>query len=275
MNKGVNEMVENRKLYFPPINGFEFNIQYAETDKKSHVFEIDMHTHEKCEIYVNLTGNVSFVVEEHLYPLTRGDVILVRPGKLHHCVYRSDERHTMFWILFDGQQNAELLDLFYGDKCENFISPTDDEKEELIDLCTRLHCGRCSDIERYISFFRLIEILRRNETDKETANPSVPKTLVKALSYIEQHIYEPLQVSKIAEALHYSESTLERLFKEYLKITLFEFIRKKKMILAATLLREGKSVLDVGLKLGYADNSHFIKLFRKYYGVTPLQYKKM
>ena len=47
------------------------------------------------------------------------------------------------------------------------------------------------------------------------------------------------------------------------------------MILAATLLREGKSVLDVGLKLGYADNSYFIKLFRKYYGVTPLQYKKM
>jgi AraC-like DNA-binding protein len=121
----------------------------------------------------------------------------------------------------------------------------------------------------------LIEILRRNETVKETANPSVPKTLEKALSYIEQHIYEPLQVSKIAEALHYSESTLERLFKEYLKITLFEFIRKKKMILAATLLREGKSVLDVGLKLGYADNSYFIKLFRKYYGVTPLQYKKM
>ena len=107
-----------------------------------------------------------------------------------------------------------------------------------------------------------------------TSNPSIPRALIEALLYIEQHIAEPLPLSKIAANLHCSESTLERLFRENLKITPFEFVRKKKMILAAALLREEKSVLDVGLQLGYSDNSHFIKLFRQYYGVTPLQYKK-
>ena len=269
------EKTEKRKISFPSISQFDFDIQYSETDRKSHIFEIDQHTHEKCEIYVNLSGDVSFVVDGRLYPLTHGDVILVRPGKFHHCVYRSDERHTMFWILFDGQQNAELLDLFYGEESVDFISPTEDEKAELIDLCVRLHSKSCNDTELYISFFRLLEILRRNKTNKSSFNHSIPRALTEALLYIEQHISEPLPLSRIAENLHCSESTLDRLFRENLKITPFEFVRKKKMILAATLLREGKSVLDVGLKLGYADNSHFIKLFRKYYGVTPLQYKKM
>lgn len=275
MNKNSNEKIENRKICFPPISQFDLNIQYAETDRKSHIFEIDLHTHKKCEIYVNLTGDVSFVVDERLYPLTRGDVILVRPGKFHHCVYRSDKRHTMFWILFDGQQNAELLDLFYGEECVDFISPTEDEKAELIDLCVRLHSGNCNNIELYISFFRLLEILRRNKANKASVNPSIPRALTEALLYIERHISEPLPLSKIAGKLHYSESTLERLFRENLKITPFEFVRKKKMILAAALLRDGNSVLEVGLQLGYLDNSHFIKLFRQYYGVTPLQYKKL
>ena len=269
------EKTEKRKISFPSISQFDFDIQYSETDRKSHIFEIDQHTHEKCEIYVNLSGDVSFVVDGRLYPLTHGDVILVRPGKFHHCVYRSDERHTMFWILFDGQQNAELLDLFYGEESVDFISPTEDEKAELIDLCVRLHSKSCNDTELYISFFRLLEILRRNKTNKSSFNHSIPRALTEALLYIEQHISEPLPLSRIAENLHCSESTLDRLFRENLKITPFEFVRKKKMILAATLLHEGKSVLDVGLKLGYADNSYFIKLFRKYYGVTPLQYKKM
>ena len=181
----------------------------------------------------------------------------------------------MFWILFDGQQNAELLDLFYGEECVDFISPTEDEKAELIDLCVRLHSKSCNDTELYISFFRLLEILRRNKTNKSSFNHSIPRALTEALLYIEQHISEPLPLSRIAENLHCSESTLDRLFRENLKITPFEFVRKKKMILAAAQLREENSVLDVGLALGYSDNSHFIKLFRQYYGVTPLQYKKL
>ena len=268
------EKTESRKICFPTIQRFDFDIQYSETDRKSHVFEIDQHTHEKCEIYINLTGDVSFVVDGRLYPLTRGDVILVRPGKFHHCVYRSDERHTMFWILFDGQQNAEILDLFYGEDCVDFISPNEDEKIELIGLCVHLQSESRSVSESYISFFRMLEILRRNKANTTFVNHSIPRALTEALLYIEQHISEPLPLSKIAENLHCSESTVERLFRENLKITPFEFIRKKKMILAAALLRGGNSVLDVGLQLGYSDNSHFIKLFRQYYGVTPLQYKK-
>ena len=46
------------------------------------------------------------------------------------------------------------------------------------------------------------------------------------------------------------------------------------MVLAAEMLKSGETVTNVGQTVGYADNSHFIKLFKRYYGVTPYQYKK-
>ena len=274
MGKAELGQEKKRRVCFPMLHAFDFDIQYALTDRYSHVREIDMHSHRECEIYVNLSGDVSFMVEDRLYPLTRGDVILARPGEFHHCVYRSDAPHAMFWILFDGTQNRELLSLFYGDERVNFISPTEDGKRELIELCFRLHGGDLSVADRYISFFRLLDVLSRSVENRSQRRDTVPRTLGDALLYIDQHITESICVSDMAEVLHYSESTVERTFKKHLGMTPIEFIRKKKMTLAAWMLRNGETVLNTGVQLGYADNSHFIKLFREAYGVTPLQYQK-
>ena len=68
------------------------------------------HSHDCYEFYINVSGDVSFLVENSLYPLSRGDVIIARPGEQHHCVYRSDKPHKMFWILFDCEKNQTVLD---------------------------------------------------------------------------------------------------------------------------------------------------------------------
>lgn len=262
------------RIHFPAVNEFEFKIRYSELDRSTHVQEIDLHTHEECEIYINLAGDISFMVESKVYPLTRGDVILARPGEYHHCIYRSEARHKLFWILFSGNQNQELLDLFYGEEQVNFISPTEELKIELIDLCHSLLNEKMTDMDRYFLFFRLQSILKTSMTNKTVMKDAIPKDLSDTLVYIEQHITENLQISSIAKALHISESTIERKFKEYLKLTPMELIRRKKILLAADLLRNGESVLNAGLQIGYQDNSHFIKLFKRYYGITPLQYQK-
>ena len=82
-----------------------------------------------------------------------------------------------------------------------------------------------------------------------------------------------LTVSKIVKIFYTSQSTLERRFKQILNITPLEFIRRKKIILAAQMLRSGESVLQTGINLGYNDPSYFVQLFKKYYGYTPHEYK--
>jgi len=261
------------KLKIPSLNEFEFQIKYTETDQRNHVNEIWLHTHSEFELYVNLSGDVSFLVENSLYELTRGDVIVARPGEYHHCVYRSGAPHKLFWILFDCQKNKEVLDFLKEGFRENYISPKDNLREELIELCYALYNGALTDEEKIYAFFRVFAILKQSKNNANEKS-ALPEDLCKIIEYIDCHINEEIIVADIVKALYISHRTLERRFKEGLNTTPLQYIRKKKLMLAAKLMIEGESVLSAGLNVGYNDNSYFIELFKRYYGVTPYQYKK-
>lgn len=262
------------RFWMPGLAEFPFQIKYTEIERRSHHHETDMHTHREFEIYVNLAGDVSFLVENTLYPLSHGDVIIARPGEHHHCVYRSDAPHKFFWILFDYESNSTLLDLLQKDISGNFISPNESAKEELIELCSALHSDPLSNEEKLYSFLRILKILKDSQKSAGAGQSQTPREIGDIIDYINEHICEDVKITDICQALYISQSTVERRFKEYLDMSPVEFIRQKKIFLAAEMLKKGDSVLTAGTAVGYADNSHFIKLFKRYYGVTPHQYKK-
>ena len=260
-----------KQIDFPNLKDLYFYISYTETDKENHRIGIDLHTHDKLELYINLSGDISFLVENNLYPLNRGDIIIARPGEYHHCVYRSDAMHKLFWILTDFDNK---LFSFFNDSKTNFLSPNNKSREEIINFCHSLLSEEMSQLDKTYSFLRLLILIKDNLSDQNTNSGNLPQELKNVLDYIECHIAEDLQITAIAKALYLSESTIERRFKEFLKIKPSDFIRKKKMILAAELLKKGESVLNAGINCGYSDNSHFIKLFKEYYGTTPYKFKK-
>ena len=264
---------EITKIKIPTLNEFGFQIKLTETNRSLHTHEIELHTHNEFELYINLSGDVSFLVENNLYDLSRGDVIIARPGEYHHCVYRSDAPHKLFWILFDCQKNKDILDFLKDGFRENYISPQGDLREELIDLCYALHHRSLTNEEKIYAFFRIFAILKQSKNNVSEKS-LLSHELHKIIDYIGIHIHEEITVNGIAKALYISQSTLERRFKEALNTTPSEYIKKKKLMLAAELLREGKSVLVAGTRVGYNDNSYFIELFKRYYKVTPYQYKK-
>lgn len=261
------------KCRIPALSAFDLQIKYTETDRQSHRHEIWTHTHKEFELYINLAGDVSFLVEDVLYPLSRGDVILARPGEHHHCVYRSDAPHRLFWILFDCRGNEGLLDFLQSGFTENFVSPSAEHREELIGLCRALHGSELSDEARLYSFLRIFAILKESRGE-EKGCLRLPDGLAEIVEYIGAHITEELSVAELARRFYLSQSTLQRRFKEALDITPLEFIRQRRLRLAAALLREGASVLTAGTSVGFADNSYFIELFRHYYGVTPFRYRQ-
>ena len=60
----------------------------------------DAHIHDYCEVYFNVSGNVSFAVENKVYPVNTGDIIISKPNEIHYCIYHSDQIHTCycFWV---------------------------------------------------------------------------------------------------------------------------------------------------------------------------------
>ena len=62
----------------PPM---DFDITKIELDSQSPLNHNEAHIHKRCEVYINLSGDVSFAVENRLYSITRGSVIITRPSE--------------------------------------------------------------------------------------------------------------------------------------------------------------------------------------------------
>lgn len=77
------------KIIFGGVEPFYMNIRYIETDSKSIGNVFEQHVHDECEIYFNLSGDVSFMVEDNIYPITPGSAVITRPYENHHCIYHS------------------------------------------------------------------------------------------------------------------------------------------------------------------------------------------
>ena len=93
-------------------------------------------------------------------------------------------------------------------------------------------------------------------------------------SYISEHIYEPLSVRQIAEALNISTSYLSHLYKRETGETITDFIRYKKISEAKLLLQYSELTLtDIGEQLGFCSQSHFTDIFHKETGLTPSKFR--
>lgn len=258
-------------LDFQPLQPFRMQIFYGELTAQSEENVREHHVHPECEIYLNLSGDVDFMVENHLYPIAPGDVILTRPYEYHHCIYRSNALHKHFWILFSCEGNEALLDLFFhrpaGEQNRLTLPPT--AAAELIEVCRALMDGKTP----YPLFFRMLSLLRSG-TSSAPGGAALPPDVVLALEGIHTHLAAPLSITALAQQSHVSLNTLERHFKAHIGVTPQAYLRQKRLARAAELLAQGSSVGDACVRSGFPDYAHFIALFRQHFGVSPLRYQR-
>ena len=92
----------------------------------------------------------------------------------------------------------------------------------------------------------------------------------KAVEYMEEHMEEPFNVLEIVKIAYSSEFHFQRMFHMLTGITIAEYVRKRKLTLAAQELAATKSkVLDIALKYGYDTPESFSKAFRRVHGINP------
>ncbi|MGU7771609.1 GlxA family transcriptional regulator [Burkholderia sp. MR1-5-21] len=94
--------------------------------------------------------------------------------------------------------------------------------------------------------------------------------LLRALELIEQHIADPIGRQEIAMIVELSVRQLEHLFRTNLGVTIHEHYLSLRLERARLLLRRGtSSVSDVAVSTGFANSSHFSRVYRKRYGRPP------
>lgn len=98
-----------------------------------------------------------------------------------------------------------------------------------------------------------------------------------AIDYIDQHYMDPITLDDIAESIHISKSECSRVFKRVLDLSPIEYVVRFRIYTAAAILdnpAESPNISDLAISTGHNNISYFIKMFKRYMGVTPTEFRE-
>lgn len=260
-----------------PESGFRMKYYYQDSDEEYESRIFPPHVGDTVEFYILLEGDVSFHVENHLYRLRPGDILITKPNELHNCILNTRSRHRHFCFWFSPECDFLMHDFLshpFGE--ENLISPPDAERVKISEICHTLyrHSLEQSDpIGEYGAAVELIHLVHENLACRREEE-ALPSLLRDILIDMEKNLPVIRSVAWFEEKYFVSRSTLGRIFRKYLNVSPMTYLETKRLALARVLLKEGKSVTEAAACCGFADYSNFIRLFRKRFGITPNRYRK-
>ena len=106
-------------------------------------------------------------------------------------------------------------------------------------------------------------------------NQDYIKRVNRILTFIDQNIDSELSLEKVAAIGHYSPFHLHRIFKEVTNETLNAYITRKRIEKTAAMLMNRKefTIAEIYLQNGFSSNSSFTRAFKKFYGISPTEYR--
>lgn len=236
------------------------------------------HVHDHVEFYVLVEGDASFMVENQLYHLRAGDIVLSRPNEMHHCVLNNRSLHKHLCIWFNSKSDYLVRDFIINRT--NIISPNDENKAALLSLYNELEAAGNQNNERLqlSIFLQILDIYSRSMNQNESILSErlqpLPEVLHAILDDINENFISIRSLDYFTEKYFISMSTLNRLFKKYLHTSPKLYIESKRLTYSRQLLKQGKSVLSACIDSGFPDYSNYIRLFKNRFGITPKQYKE-
>ena len=101
------------------------------------------------------------------------------------------------------------------------------------------------------------------------------QVVANAVSYLRNNYAEKVSVAGIASTVYLSASHLSHVFKETTGMSLFDYLLTIRMQQARELfVRGGKSITQVSFEVGFHDPGYFARTFRKFFGVSPSQFRR-
>lgn len=247
------------------------------------------HVQKYYEIIYFLKGSRDIWVGDNLYSCSDGDIIVVNPNEPHRGVARTAGLLDRYFLhiypdAFDmiGDSSELLMSCFLNRPfCKNnMIRLTPGKSEKIRNLFSDIintAQGCTSKRDKLFVFTKTINMLLLLNEYYENRNNYLlgerSELIIKILDYININFIYIGNISEIEKKFGVSRSWLWRIFKEQFNMSPKQYILYKRLTHARYLLQCGESVTNACMYSGFSDCSHFIKLFRRTFGVTPLNFR--
>lgn len=106
--------------------------------------------------------------------------------------------------------------------------------------------------------------------------PALENNLVSsAIRFIEDNFSQPIHAKDVSNSVYLSYSHLSRLFKKYEGRSINQYLNRVRLINAQLMLKcSGKSIRTIARETGFNSDYYFCSIFKKAYGISPMQYRK-
>ncbi len=245
-----------------------------------------LHINNYIELYVYVSGNHHYIVEDSLYRLQRGDIIIINPFEVHKALPLGEGMYERFYFLIDRDAFSGLYHdplapiLAKPNGTSNRITFEEAKRETVLNRLYEIsQCLADEKKDPLRALSLLLQFLDDIQLQLTQSRPvaddvaPTPRLLERILTYITENTATIQSVTEISTALGITPQYLSGYFSRHIGTPPKIYIQAKKIALAKDLLNKGADVTQACYECGFNDCSYFIRTFKKYVGMTPRTYK--
>lgn len=209
--------------------------------------------------------------------IAKGNMILFRPGEKQLYYLYSVEKPEIYWVHFTGNNIEEMLERNNMQSNKNlFFAGTSPDYPWMYRQMIRELQLRRTNYEEILNIHlqQLFLIINRYLKEENDVGSKILDEIEKSIRYFNEFYNKDIQIEKYARDHFMTPCWFIQNFKRVTKNTPKQYIVSLRITSAMNLLDNTKyNVYEIANAVGYDNTQYFCRLFKKYTGMTPLEYQ--
>ncbi len=227
--------------------------------------------------FIVTEGSGKLTYQNVSYSIKSGDCVWINCLKSYSHESSITSPWTLKWVHFFGSQANEFYSLY--NEMEGPVIFTPASLSPYMGLLqglyqTQQQKNALSDLVTHNLLTNLITQIF-TDTLNHFLNASIPEKFAKIRNYIEEHYHEKISLDQLSKLFYISKYHLAREYQRLFGITITNDLTMKRLSHAKSMLRFSKESIEVIASLsGFQTSSYFIKVFKRFENITPLEYRR-
>lgn len=234
------------------------------------------HSHDECELYLLTAGICTYLINDEMYTIRKGDLVVIPEHTLHRTIYDPKDIHIRMLCSIP----IELIpsDLYSLILEKQYVYRFGERFEEILKILNEIKTNyRLNDIYSAeaikANIIRLFIILLRENEDMMVP-AKTDSFSSKVIDFIINNYSNDVSLESAAREFYVTPSQLLRTFKKETKFTFWEYLLLYRIEKAKELLHTtNKSVKEISHLCGFKDPNYFSTCFKKHTGYTPKAFR--
>ena len=274
-------VMQGRREYVTYPDDSSLRIWYSDVP-----WRYEAHEHSAVEICLTLEGVVDYTVQDTIYHVRKGEVLILPPDLPHSLNMGEDSSRYLF--LFEPDMIFAMRDVkavirqfnrpFYlhdGSDAHIRIRETLLKAQAIYDRGDAMWNTACYGyLLRIYAVLGQHYLLNSRIRQRDTARSVDSEVITAAMGYINTHFRDELTLDDVAAFAGFSRFYFSRSFKKQTGYSFKDYLCQKRLQVAMDLLiRTNTPMREVAMESGFGSVATFNRVFREKKGCTPTQYR--